>query len=158
MRVGRLTTTSLGGKLFTSPGEVRSSSKSLHWKSFAVHSSDVLGRVYDGHLSFRNTPMRSVASSQPHRAPPRCQYSDGVDCHPLVRFTRERLWLVPHSEINQVSSGFLGQLEFVSLCSHRWSIAGPSAAQADVRSPRAVDPLASPVVASYGSLLLQIHF
>ena len=71
-----------------------------------------------------------------------------------MRFTRERLWLVSNSEINQVSSGFLGQLEFVSLCSHRWSFAGASAAPADVRSPLAVDPLASPVVATSGSLLL----
>ena len=71
-----------------------------------------------------------------------------------MRFTRERLWLVSNSVINQVSSGFLVQLEFVSLCSHRWSFARASAAPADVRSPRAVDPLASPVVATSGSLLL----
>ena len=54
-----------------------------------------------------------------------------------MRFTRERLGVVSNSEINQVSSGFLVQLEFVSLCSHRWSFARASAVPADVRSPRA---------------------
>ena len=71
-----------------------------------------------------------------------------------MHFTRERLWLVSNSEINQVSSSFLGQLEFVSPCSHRWSPPGASATPADVRSPCAVDPLAFPVVTTSGSLLL----
>ena len=61
-----------------------------------------------------------------------------------MRFTRERLRLVSNSEINQISSGFLGNwgLEFVLLCPHRSSFVGASTDPADVHSLHAVDPLA----------------